>query len=170
MFEHKGLYWSKVPGTDAAKCPEPSEDYVVPLGKARIVQEASEEALKYGESLAIITYGMGVHWALNASKQFEGNVEILDLRTLNPCDDEAIYASAKRHGKVMVLTEETLKNSFAEAIAGRIQKNCFKYLDAPVETIGSANLPAIPLNIGLEKEMLPNADKVAKAIEELLYS
>jgi 2-oxoisovalerate dehydrogenase E1 component len=70
----------------------------------------------------------------------------------------------------MVLTEETLKNSFAEAIAGRIQKNCFKYLDAPVETIGSANLPAIPLNIGLEKEMLPNADKVAKAIEELLYS
>jgi 2-oxoisovalerate dehydrogenase E1 component len=170
MFEHKGLYWSKVPGTDAAKCPEPSEDYVVPLGKARIVQEASEKALKYGESMAIITYGMGVHWALNASKQFEGNVEILDLRTLNPCDDEAIYASAKRHGKVMVLTEETLKNSFAEAIAGRIQKNCFKYLDAPVETIGSANLPAIPLNIGLEKEMLPNADKVAKAIEELLYS
>ena len=170
MFEHKGLYWSKVPGTDAAKCPEPSEDYVVPLGKARIVQEASEEALKYGESMAIITYGMGVHWALNASKQFEGNVEILDLRTLNPCDDEAIYAAAKRHGKVMVLTEETLKNSFAEAIAGRIQKNCFNYLDAPVETIGSANLPAIPLNIGLEKEMLPNADKVAKAIEEMLYS
>lgn len=170
MFEHKGLYWSKVPGTDAAKCPEPSEDYVVPLGKARIVQEASEKALKYGESMAIITYGMGVHWALNASKQFEGNVEILDLRTLNPCDDEAIYAAAKRHGKVMVLTEETLKNSFAEAIAGRIQKNCFNYLDAPVETIGSANLPAIPLNIGLEKEMLPNADKVAKAIEELLYS
>jgi 2-oxoisovalerate dehydrogenase E1 component len=170
MFEHKGLYWSKVPGTDAAKCPEPSEDYVVPLGKARIVQEASEEALKYGESIAIITYGMGVHWALNASKQFEGNVEILDLRTLNPCDDEAIYSSTKKHGKVMVLTEETLKNSFAEAIAGRIQKNCFKYLDAPVETIGSANLPAIPLNIGLEKEMLPNADKVAKAIEDLLYS
>ncbi len=170
MFEHKGLYWSKVPGTDAAKCPEPSEDYVVPLGKARIVQEASEEALKYGESIAIITYGMGVHWALNASKQFEGNVEILDLRTLNPCDDEAIYASTKKHGKVMVLTEETLKNSFAEAIAGRIQKNCFNYLDAPVETIGAANLPAVPLNIGLEKEMLPNADKVAKAIEDLLYS
>ena len=170
MFEHKGLYWSKVPGTDAAKCPEPSEDYVVPLGKARIVQEASAEALKYGESMAIITYGMGVHWALNASKQFEGNVEILDLRTLNPCDDEAIYTAAKKHGKVMVLTEETLKNSFAEAIAGRIQKNCFNYLDAPIETIGAANLPAVPLNIGLEKEMLPNADKVAKAIEDLLYS
>jgi 2-oxoisovalerate dehydrogenase E1 component len=170
MFEHKGLYCSKVPGTDAAKCPEPSEDYVVPLGKARIVQEASAEALKYGESMAIITYGMGVHWALNASKQFEGNVEILDLRTLNPCDDEAIYTAAKKHGKVMVLTEETLKNSFAEAIAGRIQKNCFNYLDAPIETIGAANLPAVPLNIGLEKEMLPNADKVAKAIEDLLYS
>ena len=170
VFEHKGLYWSKVPGTEAAKCPEPSEDYMVPLGKARIVQEASEEALKYGESISIITYGMGVHWALNASKQFEGQVEIVDLRTLNPCDDEAIYASAKRHGKVIVLTEETLKNSFAEAIAGRIQKHCFNHLDAAVETIGSANLPAIPLNIGLEKEMLPNADKVAKAIEELLYN
>ena len=135
-----------------------------------MVQEASAEAMKYGESMSIITYGMGVHWALNASKQFEGQVEIVDLRTLNPCDDESIYASVKRHGKVMVLTEETLKNSFAEAIAGRIQKHCFQYLDAPVETLGSANLPAIPLNIGLEKEMLPNSDKVAQAIEELLYA
>lgn len=170
MFEHKGLYWSKVPGTDLAKCPEPSEDYVVPLGKARIVQYASEEAVKYGESMAVITYGMGVYWALNASKQLEGQVEILDLRTLNPCDDEAIYAAVQKHGKVMVLTEETLKNSFAEAIAGRIQKKCFRYLDAPVEIIGSANLPAIPLNIGLEKEMLPNADKVEEAMKMLLFS
>lgn len=170
MFEHKGLYWSKVPGTDLAKCPEPSEDYVVPLGKARIVQYASEEAVKYGESMAVITYGMGVYWALNASKQLEGQVEILDLRTLNPCDDEAIYAAVQKHGKVMVLTEETLKNSFAEAIAGRIQKNCFRYLDAPVEIIGSANLPAIPLNIGLEKEMLPNADKVEEAMKMLLFN
>ena len=168
MFEHKGLYWSKVPGTEGAKCPEPSDDYMVPLGKARTVQTASEEALRYGESMAIITYGMGVYWALNASKQFEGKVEVIDLRTLSPCDDEAIYAAARKHGKVMVLTEETLRNSFAEAIAGRIQKHCFMHLDAPVETIGSANLPAIPLNIGLEKEMLPNADKVAKAIAAML--
>ena len=168
MFEHKGLYWSKVPGTDLAKCPEPSSDYVVPLGKARIVQYASEEAVEYGASVFVVTYGMGVYWALNAAKQFEEQVEILDLRTLNPCDDEAIYAGVKKHGKVIVLTEETLRNSFAEAIAGRIQKHCFNYLDAPVEVMGSANLPAVPLNIGLEKEMLPNADKLATLISNLL--
>lgn len=168
MFEHKGLYWSKVPGTELAKCPEPSEDYIIPLGKARTVIEADANAIRYGESLAVITYGMGVYWALNAAKQFEGHIEVIDLRTLAPCDDEAIYAAAKRHGKILVLTEETLRNSFAEAIAGRIQRNCFQYLDAPVEIIGSANLPAIPLNIGLEKEMLPNADKVAEAYRRLL--
>ncbi len=168
MFEHKGLYWSKVPGTDAAKCPEPSEDYIIPLGKARTVIEASADAVKYGESVAVITYGMGVYWASNAAKQFDDQVEVIDLRTLNPCDDEAIYAATKKHGKVIVLTEETLRNSFAEAIAGRIQKNCFQHLDAPVEIIGTANLPAIPLNMGLEKEILPNADKVAVAIANLL--
>lgn len=168
MFEHKGLYWSKVPGTDLAKCPEPDEDYIIPLGKARTVLAADASAVKYGESLAVITYGMGVHWALNAAKQFEGKIEIIDLRTLNPCDDEAIYSAAKTHGKVIVLTEETLRNSFAEAIAGRIQLNCFNYLDAPVQTMGSANLPAIPLNVGLEKEMLPNADKLALAFEQML--
>ncbi len=168
MFEHKGLYWSKVPGTDAAKCPEPSEDYVIPLGKARTVIEASEDAVKYGESVAVITYGMGVYWASNAAKQFDNQVEVIDLRTLNPCDDEAIFNATKKHGKVIVLTEETLRNSFAEAIAGRIQKNCFNYLDAPVEIIGTANVPAIPLNMGLEKEILPNADKVAVAIAGML--
>lgn len=170
MFEHKGLYWSKVPGTEMAKTPEPSEDYVVPLGKARIVQAASDKAVRYGESITIITYGMGVYWALNASKEIKDNVEILDLRTLNPCDDEAIFASVKKHGKAIVLTEETLRNSFAEALAGRIQKNCFQFLDAPVEIIGSKNLPAIPLNIGLEKEMLPNAQMLLTHIQNLLNS
>jgi 2-oxoisovalerate dehydrogenase E1 component len=168
MFEHKGLYWSKVPGTEKAKTVEPSEDYVIPLGKANIVQEASEEAVENGESASVITYGMGVYWALAAARDFPGQVEILDLRTLSPCDDEAIYKQAKKHGKVLVLTEETLRNSFAEAIAGRISKECFSFLDAPVHTLGSANLPAVPLNMGLEKEMLPNAEKVSKAIKELL--
>ncbi|MGB4080985.1 MAG: thiamine pyrophosphate-dependent enzyme [Bacteroidia bacterium] len=168
MFEHKGLYWSKVPGTEGAKSPEPSKDYIIPLGKARIHQEASEEALGNGESLTIITYGMGVWWATNASKSFAGQVEIVDLRTLSPCDNDAIYASVKRHGKVIVLTEETLNNSFAQAIAGRIQEHCFQQLDAPVKCVGSLDLPAVPLNVDLEKEMLPNADKVAHAIADLL--
>jgi 2-oxoisovalerate dehydrogenase E1 component len=168
VFEHKGLYWSKVPGTELAKCPEPSEDYIIPLGKARTVLHADEKAVEYGESMAVITYGMGVYWAMNAAAQLNGNVEVVDLRTLNPCDDESIFNAVKKHGKVMVLTEETLRNSFAEAIAGRIQKNCFTHLDAPVEIMGSANLPAIPLNMGLEAEMLPNANKVAAKMRELL--
>jgi len=168
MFEHKGIYWSKVPGTEGAKSIEPSRDYIIPLGKARIHLEASEEALENGESLTIITYGMGVWWATNAAKKYPGQVEIVDLRTLSPCDDEAIYASVRRHGKVIVLTEETLNNSFAQAVAGRIQQHCFQALDAPVKCIGSLDLPAVPLNVELEKEMLPNADKVAAEITELL--
>lgn len=168
MFEHKGIYWSKVPGTEGAKSKEPSKDYMIPLGKARVHKNANAEAIEYGESMVIVTYGMGVWWADNASKQFEGKIEILDLRTLSPCDDEAIYEAVQRHGKAMILTEETLNNSFAQATAGRIQDNCFQYLDAPVKCVGSLNVPAVPLNVDLEKEMLPNADKVASVIQELL--
>jgi len=168
MFEHKGLYWSKVPGTELAKSPEPDENYIIPFGKGRIVQNASKDKTDSGESLTVITYGMGVYWALNASKNFPGSVEIVDLRTLNPLDEEMMYDSVKRHGKCIVLTEEKILNSFAESLAGRISKNCFKYLDAPVEVIGSVNMPAVPLNTGLEAEMLPNAEKVAKIMESVL--
>lgn len=168
MFEHKGLYWSKVAGTEEAKTIEPSEDYIIPLGKARVYHEASEEAVENGESVGIITYGMGVYWAKAAEARFPGQVEILDLRTLNPCDDEAIFQQCRKHGKILVLTEETLRNSFAEALAGRISRECFNWLDAPVQTIGSADVPAVPLNMGLEKEMLPNGDKVAEKIAWLL--
>ena len=76
--------------------------------------------------------------------------------------------AVKRHGKVMVLTEETLRNSFAEALAGRISKYCFEILDAPIEIMGAADLPAIPLQADLEREMLPNADKVRAKLEALL--
>ncbi len=168
ILEHKGLYWSKVPGTQEAKTIEPDESYIIPLGKARVALSASEESIENGESIAVITYGMGVHWALNAAKNFEGQVEVLDLRTLNPLDEESIYASVKKHGKVLVLTEETITHSFAEALAGRIASNCFQNLDAPVKIIGSVNTPAVPLNENLEKAMLPNATKVAGAISELL--
>jgi 2-oxoisovalerate dehydrogenase E1 component len=168
VFEHKGIYWSKMPGTEPAKTPEPDEDYMIPLGKARIALSADEDYVENGESVAVITYGMGVYWAMTAAKKLPGQVEVLDLRTLNPCDNEAIYAQARKHGKVLVLTEETLRNSFAEAIAGRISRECFTSLDAPVQTLGSANLPAIPLNMGLEAEMLPNADKVHDALVQLL--
>ncbi len=168
MFEHKGLYWSKVQGTENAKCPEPGEDYVVPFGKARIFQQASEEMIESGESIAVITYGMGVHWSLNASKNFPGQVEILDLRTLYPMDEDAVMESVKRHGKCLIVTEEKSLNSFAESIAGRISNKCFKYLDAPVEVLGAVNVPAVPLNMGLERAMLPNVEKVTLAMKNLL--
>ena len=170
MFEHKGLYWSKVPGTDEAKTIEPAEDYILPIGKANIVQFANENELENGNTCLIVTYGMGVHWARNASKNFEGQVEIIDLRTLTPCDDELVFERVKLHGKVIVLTEEPILHSFAQALAGRISENCFKYLDAPVKPMGAKPLPAVALNIGLEKEMLPNAEKLAVEIEKLLMS
>lgn len=166
MLEHKGLYWSKIKGTEDAKTIEPDEDYIIPFGKARMVQEA--ESSKDKQTLTIITYGMGVYWAKNASKDFPEQVEIVDLRTLNPLDEETILASVKKHGRCMVLTEEPYNNGFPQALAGRISKKCFEYLDAPVEVIGAENLPAIPLNSILETTMLPNATKVSKAIGELL--
>lgn len=168
MFEHKGLYWSKVPGTEQAKTPEPDADYVIPFGKARTVLAPTKENLDNGNTCGIITYGMGVYWALEASKNFKDQIEILDLRTLNPVDEESMEILTKTHGKILILTEETQRNSFAEAIAGRLSKSCFEYLDAPIQVLGSANLPAIPLNIGLEKEMLPNAQKVSDLIKSLL--
>jgi len=168
MLEHKGLYWSKVPGTLNAKTIEPDEQYVIPLGKANIIKQASEEKISNGESAVIITYGMGVYWAEEASKSFQGQIEILDLRTLNPIDWETIVASVKRHGRAFVLTEEPLFNSFAESLAGRISKECFSFLDAPVWTFGAANLPAIPLNVELEKKMLPNSEKVKSELLKLL--
>lgn len=167
LLEHKGLYWSKVPGTLEAKMIEPDKDYIIPLGKANKTQTASEDKMANGESAVVITYGMGVYWAREAAKSFEGRVEILDLRTLNPIDWDAIVDSVKMHGRAFVLTEEPLLNSFAESIAGRISKECFTYLDAPVWTYGAANLPAIPLNVDLEKMMLPNAEKVRDELKKL---
>lgn len=168
MLEHKGLYWSKVPGTGEAKTYEPDNDYIIPLGKANVVQRAEEGSIENGETAVVITYGMGVYWAKEASKNFKGQVEILDLRTLNPIDWQAITTSVEKHNRALVLTEEPLLNSFAESLAGRISRQCFESLDAPVHTLGASSLPAIPLNIDLEKEMLPNAEKVTKELRELL--
>ncbi len=169
LLEHKGLYWSKVPGTLEAKMIEPDEDYIIPLGKANVVLHATGDKIKTGESALVITYGMGVYWAKEAAKNFPGQLEILDLRTLNPIDWNLIIGEVKNHGRVLILTEEPLLNSFAESLAGRISKECFKFLDAPICTLGAADLPAVPLNVDLEKMMLPNATKVMKALEELLH-
>jgi 2-oxoisovalerate dehydrogenase E1 component len=168
MLEHKGLYWSKVPGALDAKTVEPDSDYIIPLGKARVIQQATEDKITNGESVLVVTYGMGVYWALEASQGFENQVTILDLRTLNPIDWQSIDRLVKTHNRVMVLTEEPLLNSFAESLAGRISRECFISLDAPVFTVGAANLPAVPLNVDLEKMMLPSAEKVSVELRKLL--
>ena len=168
ILEHKGLYWSKIPGTEGAMSIEPDEDYIIPIGKARIVQEASEESVKAGESCVVITYGRGVYWTLEAAKDCADKVEILDLRSINPLDMDAINAATQKHGKVMLVTEESVEASFTLGLAGRIQRDNFKSLDAPISIVGSIDTPAIPLNSTLEAELLPNAEKVKVALEKLL--
>ncbi len=168
IFEHKGLYWSKVSGTEGAKTIEPSEDYVLPFGKGNIVLKADNQQLTHHQTIAIVTYGMGVHWALNAAKRFAGQVEIVDLRTLFPLDETLIFKTVKKHGRCLVVTEEAVSPSFAQSLAGKIQEVCFEYLDAPVRTLGAENVPAVPLNEVLEKTMIPSVEKVERAIEGLL--
>jgi len=170
MLEHKGLYWSKVPGTEEAKTIEPAADYILPLGKAARVLAAEDSLVATGESACIITYGMGVYWAKAAAARFPGQLEVIDLRTLYPLDEQMVFETVTRHGKCLVLTEEQQNNSFAEALAWRITRQCFTRLDAPVEVAGALDLPAVPMNTGLENAMLPNPDKVSRILDRLLYS
>jgi len=166
MFEHKGLYWSKVPGSEAAANIEPSSDYVIPLGKGRIVVDVEPDSQQ--ATVAVITYGMGVHWALGAAKKFPGRMEVVDLRTLHPLDKDLMYEVARRNNRVLVVTEEPVSNSFAQSLAAMIQENCFEDLDAPVRVIGAEDMPAIPLNNILEMTMIPSMEKVADVVEWLL--
>lgn len=168
MLEHKGLYWSKVPGTEDAKTIEPGKDYILPLGKANIVLQANPVKIKQGDSVCIITYGMGVYWAKAAAEKFKQQVEIIDLRTLYPLDEALVFESVTRHGKCLVVTEEQQNNSFAEALAYRISYSCYQFLDMKVEVLGALNLPAVPINLALEDAMLPNANKVAERIGKML--
>ena len=168
MLEHKGLYWSKIKGTEGAKTIEPDEDYIIPFGKARIALEAENAHIESGNSLVVITYGMGVYWANNAANAHKGKVTILDLRTLAPIDTQAVFDAVRKHNKCLVLTEEPKGFGFAQALAGEIQQECFEYLDAPVRVLGAENMPAIPLNSTLEQTMIPNAAKVEKVLTEIL--
>jgi 2-oxoisovalerate dehydrogenase E1 component len=168
IFEHKGLYWSKNPGTERAKTVEPDAEYRLPFGKANRVQTADAGLCAAGKALTVVAYGMGVHWALNASAGIEDRVEVLDLRTLVPLDERAVLESVQKTGRCLVLTEEPASHSFAQALAGRIGEKAFGFLDAPVRTLGSEDVPAIPLNATLEARYLPDATKVRAAIEDLL--
>ncbi len=101
-------------------------------------------------------------------KRQDGKVEIVDLRTIHPLDEELILNTAKRHGKCLVVTEEPSANTFAQSVAALVSYECFEQLDAPVQVLGSENTPAIPLNSNLEQAMIPNATKVEEKIKEIL--
>ena len=140
-FEHKVMYRS-VSGN------VPEEYYEVPIGKAKLVEE--------GEDISIITYGMGVHWALQYAQQHtDVSLDILDLRTLLPLDYDAIKASVKRTGKVLILHEDTLMGGIGGEISAWITEHCFELLDAPVVRCASLDTP-IPFNTLLEKNFLAN--------------
>ena len=166
VLEHKGLYWSKIPGTESAKVVEPDRDYRVPLGKARVVLAADEALLD--SAATVVTYGRGVHWAQEAAKAFPGRIELVDLRTIQPVDYERIEASIARTNRCLVLTEEPVAHSFAQALAGHIATRCFRDLDVAPQVVGSMDLPAIPLNEHLESAVLPSAAKVESALASLL--
>jgi 2-oxoisovalerate dehydrogenase E1 component len=156
-FEHKALYRSI---TDNV----PTAYYEVEIGKANVVQE--------GTDISIITYGMGVVWAKEISKKYldkstkTPQIEILDLRTLAPLDYEAITATTKKTGKVIVLTEDTLVGSVASEVAAWISENCFEHLDAPVMRCGSLETP-IPFNIELEKNFMASS-RLEEMVEKLM--
>lgn len=168
IFEHKGLYWSKVPGTERARTVLPAEDYILPFGKGNIFHEADPQKIEEGDSVVVITYGMGVHWATNASVELDDRVEVVDLRTLYPLDDELMYERVRIHNKCLVVTEEPVSNSFSQSLVARIQANCFEVLDAPVQIIGSEDMPAIPLNSTLEATMVPSVEKVKEKLIRIM--
>jgi 2-oxoisovalerate dehydrogenase E1 component len=142
FFEHKALYRS-ISGN------VPDDDYYVEIGKANIVRP--------GTKASIITYGMGVHWAIEyAEKHPEHSIEILDLRSLQPWDKEAVIKTVKKTSKVMILHEDTLTSGFGGEIAAYIGEHCFKYLDAPVMRCASLDT-AIPMNKALEDQFLAKA-------------
>ena len=152
FFEHKALYRS-ISG------PVPEEHYEIPIGKARCIEQ--------GEDIAIITYGAGVHWALEyAGKYTNTSFDILDLRTLLPLDYEAIAASVKRTGRVLVLHEDTLTGGVGAEITAWIQENCFNLLDAPVMRCASLDTP-VPFSIELEKNFLAKS-RLDECVQRLL--
>jgi 2-oxoisovalerate dehydrogenase E1 component len=151
-FEHKYLYRSI--SEDIADDP-----YTIEIGKARVVEE--------GKQASIITYGLGVHWALDYTKNHpDQSIEIVDLRSLQPWDKEAVETSVKKTGRVLILHEDTLTNGFGGEIAAHLAEHCFSYLDAPVMRCASLDT-AIPMNKALEDQFLAKA-RLAEMMEKLL--
>jgi 2-oxoisovalerate dehydrogenase E1 component len=151
FFEHKQLYRSVYQDV-------PDDYYTIPLGVAALLNE--------GDALSVITYGAGVHWALEIVKKHAINADIIDLRTLQPLDEESIFRSVKKTGKAIILQEDTLFGGIASDISALISENCFEFLDAPVIRVASALTP-IPFAKNLEGLYLPK-DRFEKELLKLL--
>ncbi len=154
FFEHKALYRS-------IRQDVPTDYYTLPLGKASVLRE--------GEDVSIITYGAGVHWALETlNEDITISADLIDLRTLVPLDTEAIYKSVKKTGKVIVLQEDSLFGGIASDISALITENCFRYLDAPIKRVASLETP-IPFAASLESAYLSKGKFKETLLELLSY-
>ena len=155
--EHKGLYRQSF-----ATSPEPDGNYLLPFGKAKVVRE--------GTDITVVSYGLSMWDSVFAAKRLENDgysVEVIDIRTLIPLDEETIYNSVRKTNKAIVIHEDTLTGGFGAEIAARISDYCFQYLDGPVKRIAAkdSHIPYSPI---LEAAILPNREEVYKGIKELL--
>jgi len=152
FFEHKALYRSIYQDV-------PTDYYTLPLGEASLLQE--------GDQISIVTYGAGVHWALEVLKGSEEiAADLIDLRTLCPLDIETVYASVRKTGKLIILQEDSLFGGVASDISSLVMENCFEALDAPVRRVASMETP-IPFSKILENNYLPK-NRFQQALHELL--
>jgi 2-oxoisovalerate dehydrogenase E1 component len=156
--EHKGLYRQSF-----AITPEPDDDYLIPFGKAKVVKE--------GKDLTVVSYGLSMWDSYYAAKKIEEesghSIEVIDIRTIIPLDEETIFRSVKKTNKVIVIHEDTFTAGFGAEISARIAENCFQYLDGPVKRVAAKDTH-IPYSPILENEVLPSRQGIYKAIKELI--
>lgn len=155
FFEHKRAY-------RLIKGEVPTEDYVLPIGKADVKRE--------GEDITVISYGLCVHFALQAAEKLAADgisAHVLDLRTVYPLDKDAIIEAASKTGKVLLVTEDNKEGSIMSEVAAIIAEHCLFDLDAPVKRLAGPDVPAMPYAPTMEKQFMVNPDKVEKAMREL---
>jgi pyruvate/2-oxoglutarate/acetoin dehydrogenase E1 component len=151
FLEHKGLYRS-------VRGPVPSGEHLVPLGKARVARSGSE--------LSVIAYGSAVLLAERAAAELDAEIEVIDLRTVVPLDRDAVLASARKTGKVLVAHEATASAGVGAEVAALVTEHAFEHLDAPVRRIAAADVP-IPFSPPLEQAVLPQLEDMKEACDEL---
>jgi 2-oxoisovalerate dehydrogenase E1 component len=154
FLEHRALL-----DTTPARRPYPGDNYLLEFGKAARVMA--------GTDLTVVTWGECVYRCLEAAKEFDGRVEILDLRTLSPWDREAVLASVKKTGKAMIVHEDLVTSGFAAEISATIARDAFHDLDAPIERVATADSP-IPFNVELLNAILPTVEKIQTTMRNLL--